>query len=784
VSLETETPNQPESSPPPSSPTPARGDGLAPRPASKGTAASPAPGAVEEPARGWRYAPHVVVFFSAACIMIIELVAGRLIAPHLGSSLYTWTSIIGVILAGMSVGNYVGGRLADKYVPERIVSALFFASAAVCAATLGLNHLFALASPFASLSWPLRVFFTVLAIFTLPALVLGTISPVMAKIALQRSSKVGSTIGSVYAWATVGSIVGTLATGFYLIAWMGALKLVLAVIAGLGLIGLVLLFGRRPALPARAGAPGAAASAAEAEPTDKGWPYTPHVVVFCSAACIMVMELVAGRLIARHLGSSLYTWTSIIGLILAGMSIGNYLGGRFADRWEPKRIVGVLFLLSALVCLSTLPLNHLLSVKDPFSSFRWPMRVFTSVLVVFMLPALALGTISPAMAKMALGRSRKVGATIGSVYAWATVGSIFGTLLTGFWLVAKIGAQGVVLTVALVLAVLGLAMGKRKWVHAIWVVLMAGALFMGKSQSAFAKDWGYTLGLREYEEYLYNRDSDYQYIKVYEEKSSKNKARELRVLALDYLIHGYVDPKDPTHFEYDYERIYRDVARRIATGKSKPSSFFLGGGSYTFPRWALHEWPGSRVEVAELDPLVIDANYAALGLDRKLPIKNYAMDARNAVDDLAKDNRFDLVFGDAFSDLSVPYHLTTVEFLQKLKAHITPDGAYLMNIIDDWKHAYFLSAMTNTLRKVFRTVVVFTTEVDGISAGRETFVVAATDADLKISDWMPNHGGSFSGSAFTAENMKELEQKTKGRVLTDDDCPVENLLAPVVKNRK
>ncbi len=787
MSLETETPKEPES-PPPTSASPGGNGRVSAGAEEAAPSSTPAPAAGPAPTTGWRYAPHVVVFFSAACIMIIELVAGRLIARHLGSSLYTWTSIIGVILAGMSIGNYVGGRLADRFVPERIVSLLFFLSAAVCGATLGLNHLFAIATPFAGLSWPMRVFFSVLVIFTLPALVLGTISPVMAKIALQRSSRVGSTIGSVYAWATVGSIVGTLATGFYLIAWFGALKVVLMVVGGLALIGVILLFGRRAGEGARPTGNGQTAAAAEARepaaPVAKGWPYTPHVVVFCSAACIMVMELVAGRLIARHLGSSLYTWTSIIGLILAGMSIGNYLGGRFADRWEPEKIVGVLFLIASLICLTTLPLNHLISVKDPYASFRWPMRVFTTVLTVFMFPALALGMISPSMAKMALARSRKVGATIGSVYAWATVGSIVGTLVTGFWLIAKIGAQAVVLTVVVGLAAIGLAMGRRKWVHAIWVVLMVGVFWMGKSDTAFAKDWGYTLGLREYEEYFYNRDSDYQYIKVYEEKSGKDKKRELRVLALDYLIHGYVDPKDPTHFEYDYEKIYRDVARRVAKGKSAPASFFLGGGSYTFPRWALHEWPKGRVEVAELDPLVIDANYTALGLDRKLPITNYAMDARNAVDDLPKDRKFDLVFGDAFSDLSVPYHLTTVEFLERLKAHITPDGAYLMNIIDDWKHAYFLSAMTNTLKKVFKTVVVFTTEAEGISPGRETFVVAATDAQLPVSDWMPNHGGAFSGSAFTAENMKELEQKTKGRVLTDDDCPVENLLAPVVRNRK
>lgn len=535
-----------------------------------------------------------------------------------------------------------------------------------------------------------------------------------------------------------------------------------------------------PASPSRA----EAGPSAQARPVVRGWPYTPHVVVFFSAACIMIIELVAGRMIARHLGSSLYTWTSIIGVILAGMSIGNYLGGRFADRWKPESFVGYLFLISSAVCLSTLALNHLLAVKEPFEALRWPMRVFVSVLTVFTLPALCLGTISPAMAKMALERSSKVGQTIGSVYAWATVGSIVGTLATGFYLIAALGAQGVVLTVSLGLALIGAAMGPRRWVHAIWVAAVIAIFVLAKSPAALAQSWGYRVGVREYSDYLYGADSDYQYIKVYEDQSGKDKKRTLRVLALDYLIHGYVDPDDPQYFEYDYELIYRDVARRLARGKTRPATFFLGGGSYTFPRWVLGEWPGATVEVAEIDPQVVEANYQVLGLKRELPIKTYAMDARNAIDDLPDNKRFDLIFGDAFNDLSVPYHLTTLEFTRKLKQHMTPDGAYLLNVIDDWRFGLFLGAMVNTLQKVFKNVYVFCTEKEGVNEGRETFVVAATDSRLDLAGWLPGHGGSFAGSALLPGELAQLRHKSRGRILTDDDCPVENLLEPVVRNRK
>jgi spermidine synthase len=405
-------------------------------------------------------------------------------------------------------------------------------------------------------------------------------------------------------------------------------------------------------------------------------------------------------------------------------------------------------------------------------------------LVVFMLPAMVLGTISPAMAKMALERSTAVGTTIGSVYAWATVGSILGTLATGFFLISALGAHGVVMVVSLGLALIGLTMGPYRWAHLAWVIVVGVFFFFAISPTAKAQSLGSKIGLRESSTSIYAKDSDYQFVKVYEDDSGKDKNRTIRVLSLDYLIHGYVDEEDPTFLEYDYEHVYRDVARRFAQGKKRVSAFFLGGGAYTFPRWVMHEWPGSHVDVAEIDPQVLEANHRALGLPRDTPIRTYIGDARNVLDDLPEGMTYDLVFGDAFNDLSVPWHLTTVEFSRKIRGHLTPGGAYLVNIIDDWKHALFLGAFVSTLKLVFKHVYVFCTEKDGITSGRETFVVAAANVPLDVSEWMPGHKGDFAGSTFTPKDMEKLAKKSKGRILTDDYAPVENLLEPVVRARQ
>jgi spermidine synthase len=116
-------------------------------------------------------------------------------------------------------------------------------------------------------------------------------------------------------------------------------------------------------------------------------------------------------------------------------------------------------------------------------------------------------------------------------------------------------------------------------------------------------------------------------------------------------------------------------------------------------------------------------------------------------------------------------------------AHLEPGGAYLVNVIDDYRSGLLLGSFVSTLERVFKHVYVFCTELDGVSSRRDTFVIAASNVPLDIADWGPNHGGDLEGSALTGDNIAALKQKCGGRILTDDNAPVENLLAPVVRQR-
>ena len=180
--------------------------------------------------------------------------------------------------------------------------------------------------------------------------------------------------------------------------------------------------------------------------------------VFVSGAAMMTVELVASRLVARYLGSSLYTWTGVMGVILAGMALGNAIGGRLADRPGslPRRLSWT-FLACAAACLAILALNAWAGRSLWLMSLDWPLRILLHMAWVFLLPALALGAVSPMVAKLAVAaRPADTGRALGNLYAWNAVGSIVGTLLTGFWLTAHLGSTRIVASTSALLALLAL----------------------------------------------------------------------------------------------------------------------------------------------------------------------------------------------------------------------------------------------------------------------------------------------------------------------------------------
>lgn len=174
----------------------------------------------------------------------------------------------------------------------------------------------------------------------------------------------------------------------------------------------------------------------------------------------MVVELVAGRVIAPSVGVSLHTWTAVIGIVLLGMTIGNLIGGRLADRFHTRKLCAILFVAAALACVAILLLHYIVGTRDFLLLSEidsWPLRISAHVVLVFLLPATALGLVGPVVAKMALDLGLQPGKTVGNVYAWGAIGMILGTFATGFVLTQHLTVWQIVISMASLLALVGIA---------------------------------------------------------------------------------------------------------------------------------------------------------------------------------------------------------------------------------------------------------------------------------------------------------------------------------------
>jgi MFS family permease len=890
-----------------------------------------------------RMLPYVLAFFSSMCIMVLELVASRLVARHVGASLSVWTSVIGIMLGGICLGNVLGGRLADRVEPGKAIGPLYAIGAFLTIGCLWMNAVVGLTPGLESLSWNLRTLVVVTLDFLVPATVLGMIGPVVAKLAVMQSQRAGSAIGDVYFMGAVGSIVGTFLAGFVLMyyaptstivtlvaaalsllaaAMLGSLQgaiagLLAAALLGLGSIPSLgralhlreLSLGSVPVNPLalgghavtvvlallgvlrllalareQASAPGASAAAPTAQPprtevevVNADWmPSRPKLadlaaLSFVASLAFMALEMAAGRLVTRHLGSSVYGWTSVIGVLLGGLSLGNYLGGKIADRVHSEQQASWLFLVASIFTLSILVMetppsfhwihewlgerNAVLSQAITWTRLKlpggatipldWWARVLLVTMIVFFLPSITMGTVSPVVAKLAVERVKKAdltGRAIGQVYAWGMVGSILGTFLAGFVLIDLLGTKGLILLLGTALAMAATMLGSV-W-HAAWAGIPLGLCVLAFVPGGWFERFGTRWGLREErgrpdtteDAVAWIDESDYYYIKVSNEPDADG---QKRTLVLDNLIHGYFILGHPERLDYDYEHIYALVSKRVALAKAqaakdagkpeaKMSALFLGGGAYTFQRYVQYTYPGTAVDVAEIDPAVTNANWNALGLPRDTPIQTTWGDARQFVERHQTDKQYDLIYGDAFNDFSVPWHLTTREFNDKLARMMSPNGVYMINIIDVYEsdakaaekaraeiedrnitdpaeqkrikdrhkaralgYGGFVGAWVRTAKLTFPHVAIFGTDQNPGGGLRETFVVVASKAPIKMDDLGSrdddprffDNDQLFEPRPFSPEHQKAIDIRSRGIVLTDDYAPVENLLAPVAATR-
>jgi spermidine synthase len=535
-----------------------------------------------------------------------------------------------------------------------------------------------------------------------------------------------------------------------------------------------------------------------------------NIVVFVASFCMLVIEIVAGRIMAPYVGVSLYTWTSIIGVVLAGISIGAYLGGLIADRYPRPATLGWLLFISGLGALSISPLTNLVGGAQFQTSLM--VRILLITTIIFFVPSCLLGMISPVVVKLTLKNLAKTGNVVGKIYAFSTLGSILGTFATGFFLISWMGTRSILLTMGAILIICAPTFGgffarkKNLALFSLFVLLFFVVIFPlavwggyaaveeGKKSlptspiQAIKTLYGYAFEFPVDEETYFLKESDYYTIKL-KRDMTRSDGVPLQALVLDHLVHSYTDLNDPFHMEYEYIRIYEEFVRWQAEKRRSFKSLFIGGGGYTFPRFIEAKYPKADINVVEIDPEVTRVAHRYLGIAEDSRIRSFNEDARWFVMNCKEKGRYDFIFGDAFNDLSIPYHLATKEFVMQLKDLLKPDGLLLANVIDSYKVGQFMPSYIRTLEEVFGkgNVYLITLTSDFDAMGISTYVVVASPKRLDMEDFIKASKGK-DGKEMTSYVMPQerLQQYLGGRysvVLTDDYVPVDNLIAPIFEER-
>lgn len=520
--------------------------------------------------------------------------------------------------------------------------------------------------------------------------------------------------------------------------------------------------------------------------SDQAPPTTPHrlkhpyVLVFTGSFCLMVIELVAGRIMAPTLGVSLYSWTSIIAVILSGITAGNYWGGRLADAKASPGLLGSAFFISGLTCAMSLYSATLLHQLFIHSQLNLALATIEFSLLAFFPVAFFLSFITPIVITLELDSITKTGRTVGSVYATSAFGSIVGTLTTGYILIDQFGTKMIIIAVSVLLVGIGAWLMRH---GVLWGRIGVVALLMLVGLGFIPVDC--------------LRESQYYCIQIIPTNNAHGESGNL--IRLDHLIHSYVYLDEKTgikSFGYPNGQLYAFLIAHRYQPEDSFSALFMGGGGYVEPRYVEAVYPKSSITVAEIDPAVTQVNIEKLGLSNKTRIQTINQDARIMLERLPKDKKFDMIFGDAFNDLSVPYHLTTKEFITLVRSHLSENGFYAFHIIDQYKKGRFLASSLRTMQESFPYVYLAPMSNEWRTIKRNTFMIIGSQKPVDLTKLqttqLPHNIENLNDSTnpqrstilnfSSPETIKEIIEHQRGIVLTDDYAPVDTMVTPVFRS--
>ena len=486
---------------------------------------------------------------------------------------------------------------------------------------------------------------------------------------------------------------------------------------------------------------------------------------FIAGFSVMVVELISSRIVAPIIGSSVFTWTSVIGITLLGLSIGSWIGGKIADKDEKGSSLPLAFLISSiLVFIITILVKDTDFITNSSGSIL-KLNLFISV-YLFLLPAISIGTIQPIILKKFANDFSKIGSEYGALSATWSLGSILGVFSTGFFFISTIGSTETICLVSIILFVTGLILtkGDKKGVKFFLITVIILALYAlipshninSKTSLIFQKETNY-----------YNARITDSYLPSFGKS---------RILFLDFDSHS-VEPTEKNQYFYpEMYPVFSNIKKDIK------DILVIGAGAYTMPKYFKDYYKSSNVSVIEMDPEMEKIGKDYFGLD-KYDINTTVGDARVR---LSKSTiKYDLIFGDAYNSfISVPWYLLTDEWTSKVKESLNDNGIYAVNFIGSiiGDGSDFTKSVLGTFKKTFPNFYMFSF---GQTPGSiQNIVLVGIKGNLPLNEQDLYRKILNSKDSFLAGRMvptKFFENSTS-TILTDNFSPVEKLMSPIMEN--
>jgi spermidine synthase len=476
-------------------------------------------------------------------------------------------------------------------------------------------------------------------------------------------------------------------------------------------------------------------------------------LVFFASGAVLVLEITGLRLVAPYVGVSLQSSSAVIGVALAAIALGAWTGGRLADDVGPRRLLPPALVLAGVVTSLTLPLVRL---TGPMLQSDDPVSITVLAFLAVFAPSALLASVPPMVVKLQLRDLGRTGTVVGRLSGLGTLGGIVATFLTGFVLLAALPTGGIVVGLGGLSFLLGLGLGLTggPWRRPPPMLAIAGLLLtlapaLGPSPCT--------------------AETAYHCARIVDDPARPG----ARLLVLDNLLQSAVDLADPTYLEFPYVQAIASVADVLRPAGQPVSALYVGAGGLTLPRYLAATRPGSTGRVLEIDAGVIALDRAQLRLRSVPRLEVDVGDARVRLGREPAGGR-DLVVGDAFGGLAVPWHLTTRQVVAEVRRSLRPDGVYAVNVID-FPPSRFARAETATIASVFPNVAVAADPAALAGRTGGNFVLIASASPLPLAALRARL--VQRGTPVAVADGADVDAFAAGSpVLTDDYAPVDQLI--------